>query len=170
MSYKPPSAKLSSLAGSLCIFLKFKKWHNCVWASHFEICGRLADQFSASLWVVVSTRHSSFCCSAKRIDRGAMLLSLVWTWMVLAQVLAHHVTGRIGPQNIVSRQYIVYFSDDIDEALVPEMAADVARQAGGQILWIYQHAVKGVALTVKSGFRLKDHLNFASVASIEEVS
>jgi hypothetical protein len=97
-------------------------------------------------------------------------LSLVWTWIVLAQFCAYHVNGRIGPQNIVSRQYIVYFSDDVDEALVPEKAADVARQTGGQILWIYQHAVKGVALTVKSEFRLKNLLNFAAVANIEEVS
>jgi hypothetical protein len=96
-------------------------------------------------------------------------LSLVWTWIALAQFGAHHVNGRIGPQNIVSRQYIVYFSDDIDEALVPEKAADMARQAGGQILWIYQHALKGVALEVKSGFRLKDLLNIVAVASIDEV-
>lgn len=73
---------------------------------------------------------------------------------------------------MIPNQHVVFFSNDTQVDEVEEKAAEVARQTGGKILWIYKH-LKGVALSGGTGVQRRTLLDSAllrdSVESFEQV-
>ena len=72
-------------------------------------------------------------------------------------------------EDAIPEQFIVRFGKGVRETEVKQKAAEVARQTGGEVLWIYKHVFKGFALTGVPQSNLNSMLDSDDIESIEQV-
>jgi subtilisin family serine protease len=82
---------------------------------------------------------------------------------------ATRTLGLTDSNDAIPDQFIVRFGDTVGEGEVEQLAAKIASLTGGEILWSYKHAFKGVALTRMPESSLGSILDSFDVGEIEQV-